>query len=75
MVMAGVNLRTVTEEMGHKTIQMMMRYTHLALKHRLVGVERIVTRFTTEPLQAEPSATTSATGSEDVLAVEAAPVN
>lgn len=75
MVMAGVNLRTVAEEMGHKTIQMTMRYTHLAPKHQLAAVERIVTQSATEPLPAEPSATTSATGSESVLAVEAALVN
>jgi integrase len=63
MVMAGVNLRTVAEELGHKTIQMTMRYTHLAPKHQLAAVERIVTQPATVPLPGEPSATTSATGS------------
>ena len=30
LVMAGVDIRTVAELMGHKTIQMTMRYAHLA---------------------------------------------
>jgi hypothetical protein len=40
--MAGVDLRTVAELMGHKTIQMTMRYAHLALKHNLAAVEKLV---------------------------------
>lgn len=40
LVMAGVDLRTVQELAGHKTIQMTMRYTHLAPEHkrRAVGL-------------------------------------
>jgi hypothetical protein len=30
LVMAGVDIRTVQELMGHKTIQVTMRYAHLA---------------------------------------------
>jgi len=30
LVMAGVDLRPVAELMGHKTIQMTMRYTHIS---------------------------------------------
>ena len=33
--------RTVQELMGHKTIQMTVRYGHLALKHQLAAVERL----------------------------------
>jgi site-specific recombinase XerD len=40
-VMAGVDLRTVAELMGHKTIQMTMRYAHLARAHKLAAVERL----------------------------------
>jgi site-specific recombinase XerD len=58
LVMAGVDLRTVAELMGHKTIQMTMRYAHLAPAHRLAAVERIVSQ---QVAQAEPSATTTAT--------------
>ena len=41
LVMAGVDLRTVQELMGHKTIQMTCRYTHLAPQHRLAAVQRL----------------------------------
>jgi site-specific recombinase XerD len=59
LVMAGVDLRTVAELMGHETIQMTMRYAHLAPAHRLAAVECIVSH---PAVQAEPSATASATG-------------
>ena len=42
LVMAGVDLRTVAQLMGHKTIQMTMRYAHLAPDHQQNAVERIV---------------------------------
>ena len=41
LVMAGVDLRTVQELMGHKTIQMTVRYAHLAPKHQLDAVQRL----------------------------------
>ncbi len=41
LVMAGVDLRTVAELMGHKTIQMTMRYAHLAPAHKLAAVEKL----------------------------------
>jgi len=41
LVMAGVDLRTVQELMGHKTIQMTCRYAHLAPQHRLAAVQRL----------------------------------
>jgi hypothetical protein len=37
-----VDLRTVADLMGHKTIQMTMRYAHLAPDHRANAVERLV---------------------------------
>jgi integrase len=48
LVMAGVDLRTVAELMGHKTIQMTMRYAHLAPEHNLAAVERL-SSFTRPP--------------------------
>jgi integrase len=42
LTMAGVDLRTVAELMGHKTIQMTMRYAHLAPAHQLAAVERLI---------------------------------
>ena len=41
LVMAGVDIRTVQELMGHKTISMTVRYAHLAPQHRLAAVERL----------------------------------
>jgi integrase len=41
LVMAGVDLRTVQELAGHKTIQMTIRYAHLAPEHKRRAVERM----------------------------------
>ena len=41
LVMTGVDLRTVAELMGHKRIQMTMRYAHLAPAHKLAAVEKL----------------------------------
>lgn len=42
LVMAGVDIRTVQELMGHKTIGMTMRYSHLTPKHLHKSVEKLV---------------------------------
>jgi site-specific recombinase XerD len=39
LVMRGVDIRTVQELMGHKSISMTVRYSHLAPKHTLAAVE------------------------------------
>jgi integrase len=39
--MAGVDLRTVQELLGHKSILMTMRYAHLAPAHLRDAVERL----------------------------------
>lgn len=51
LVMAGVNLRTVQELMGHKTITMTARYAHLSPEHRTAALEKLCV----------PSATRTAT--------------
>ena len=38
--MAGVDLRTVQELMGYKTIAMTLRYSHLSPAHELDAVQR-----------------------------------
>lgn len=42
MVMAGVDIRTVQELLGHADIKMTMRYSHLSPDHRATAVEKIV---------------------------------
>jgi site-specific recombinase XerD len=39
--MAGVDLRTLAEILGHKTLQMVHRYTHLLNDHKLQAIDRI----------------------------------
>src|SRR5208337_3642203 len=67
LVMSGVDLRTVAELMGHKTIQMTMRYAHLAPAHQLSAVEKLVSAG--DAALQEPSATGSATSSEVAVLV------
>lgn len=43
LVMAGVDLRTVGELLGHQTAQMTLRYAHLAPSHTANAVDRLVT--------------------------------
>ena len=52
LVMAGVDLHTVQELMGHQSIAMTQRYAHLSPAHKLAAVQRLVER---------PTATTTAT--------------
>jgi site-specific recombinase XerD len=55
LVMAGVDIRTVQELLGHKTIGMTVRYSHLAPKHTLAAVERL------DPPTETPTSTTTDT--------------
>jgi len=40
--MAGVDLRTVAELLGHRTLQMVIGYSHLAPEHQALAVDRLV---------------------------------
>ena len=42
LVMRGVDLRTVQELMGHKTITMTLRYSHLSPTHQRAAVQRLI---------------------------------
>jgi site-specific recombinase XerD len=46
LVMAGVDLRTVQELAGHKTISMTVRYAHLAPEHNQAAIEKLDGRRT-----------------------------
>jgi len=46
LVMAGVDLRTVQELMGHKTVTMTLRYSHLSPAHQLDAVQRLARKST-----------------------------
>ena len=77
LVMAGVDIRTVAELMGHKTIQMTMRYAHLAQQHKQDAVERLVSA---EAAQGDAgthqeSSTDTRTGTSDSQAAKVAAVN
>jgi integrase len=47
LAMAGVDIRTIAQLMGHGTIQMSMRYAHLSPDHNQAAVDRLTT-FGTE---------------------------
>jgi integrase len=54
LVMAGVDIRTVQELMGHKSITMTMRYSHLAPGHQQAAVEMLVTPTATRTATEAP---------------------
>ena len=41
LVMKGVGIHTVQQLLGHKTIQVTLRYAHLAPEHQLEAVQRL----------------------------------
>jgi integrase len=69
LVMAGVDIRTVQELMGHKTIAMTVRYAHLAPKHTLAAVERLDAP-TGEPTDTTTDTTASELSRAEVIVLE-----
>lgn len=47
LVMAGIDLKTVQELLGHKSIEMTMRYSHLSPLHKKKAVEILAGRIDT----------------------------
>jgi site-specific recombinase XerC len=46
--MAGIDIRTVAALLGHSTIQMTMRYAHLAPNREQQAVDRLVVKSSDE---------------------------
>jgi Phage integrase family len=81
LAMAGVDLRTLAELMGHETIQMTMRYAHLAPSHTLAAVERLVSQSgfsvptSGATVQEGPTATKTATAGKFAKGIHSAASN
>ena len=63
LAMAGVSLVTISDLMGHNTIQMTKRYAHLAPAHNQAAVDRLV-EFHAEPVSESPRDTKTGTAPE-----------
>lgn len=70
LVMAGVDLRTVAELMGHERIQT-MRYAHLAPQHKLAAVEKLAAF--NSPIKSQGPAILHSVAVENELAPELTP--
>ncbi len=49
LVMAGVDITTVKELLGHKTLSMTLRYTHLAPSHKVKAMEMLENAISGKP--------------------------
>jgi integrase len=49
LVMAGVDLKTVQELLGHKMLAMTLRYAHLAPAHKEKAIEKVGAIFRSNP--------------------------
>ena len=57
LIMNGVDLLTVKELLGHKTIEMTLRYSHLSCDHKKRAVESLDPQNGTIPSQPKPTKT------------------
>lgn len=63
LVMSGVDIRTVQELLGHATMSMTMRYSHLAPEHRAKAVHFLDSAYNTNT--AAPASRTGSAGNFD----------
>ena len=66
LIMAGVDLKTVQELLGHKSIEMTMRYSHLSPSHKKRAVNLL-------DRQTDPSTVLRAVPSTDVVILPSTP--
>ena len=45
LVMAGIDLKTVQELLGHKTFNMTLRYAHLSPNHKRMAIENFASKM------------------------------
>ncbi|MFH0764729.1 MAG: site-specific integrase [Candidatus Omnitrophota bacterium] len=62
LVMFGIDLKTVQELMGHKSIEMTLRYSHLSPDHKKRAVDILGSRLITNIAQTPKEANTSEIG-------------
>ena len=62
LVMSGIDIKTVQELMGHKSIEMTLRYSHLSPDHKKRAVEILGNRIITNIAQTPKTANTSEGG-------------
>jgi len=62
LVMAGVDLRTVQDLLGHKTMAMTERYSHLSPAHQLDAVQRLNQKPTDTATDTKPADIKTAVG-------------
>ena len=60
--MSGIDIKTVQELMGHKSIEMTLRYSHLSPDHKKRAVEILGNRIITNIAQTPKTANTSEMG-------------
>ena len=41
LIMSGVDIRTLADILGHRTLQMVQHYTHLLHDHKLTAIDKI----------------------------------
>ena len=78
LAMAGVDVLTISELMGHRTFQMTKRYAHLAPAHNQDAVDRLVSPQASKwagTVKGAPSATRAATSREPAEAERLVIVN